>query len=123
MQQRVSIARALIHDPKLILMDEPFGALDSLTKEAMQQKLKTLLLDTDKTVVFVTHDLDEAVYLADRIFVMAASPGRIHDVITTGLPKERVKYSSEYNAVRDEVFSKCITAARISSKYNKKEMK
>ena len=119
MKQRVAIARALAVEPEIFFMDEPFGALDSLTKENMQMKLKNLLEDKSKTVIFVTHDLDEAVFLADRIIVMQASPGRIYTIIETGLPKNRVKYSGEYNAVRDEVFSKCITAAKLSSKYNK----
>ena len=123
MKQRVAIARALAVEPEIFFMDEPFGALDSLTKENMQLKLKTLLDDKNKTVIFITHDLDEAVFLADRIIVMQSFPGSINTIIETKLPKNRVKYSSEYNAVRDEVFSKCIAAAKLSSKYNKKEMK
>jgi len=112
MKQRVAIARALAVESEVFLMDEPFGALDSLTKDAMQNHLKALLDDTKKTVVFVTHDLDEAVTLADKIIILKRSPGRISAVVETGLPKKREKYSSEYKAVRDEVFAKCIAAGQ-----------
>jgi NitT/TauT family transport system ATP-binding protein len=77
MQQRVSIARALLHDPDLLLMDEPFAALDALTRERMSDELQSLWMATGKTVVFVTHSISEAVFLADRILVMSRRPGRI----------------------------------------------
>jgi NitT/TauT family transport system ATP-binding protein len=77
MRQRTSIVRALIHDPPLLIMDEPFGALDALTREQMRIDIEALWLRTRKTVLFVTHDVDEAVLLADRVVVMSPRPGRI----------------------------------------------
>ncbi len=89
MQQRAAIVRALIHDPPLLLMDEPFGALDALTREQMRIDLEELWLSTQKTVVFITHSIDEAVLLADRVMVMSPRPGRIERIIDVGLPRPR----------------------------------
>jgi NitT/TauT family transport system ATP-binding protein len=89
MQQRAAIVRALIHDPPLLLMDEPFGALDALTREQMRIDLEELWLSTQKTVVFITHSIDEAVLLADRVMVMSPRPGRIERTIDVDLPRPR----------------------------------
>jgi NitT/TauT family transport system ATP-binding protein len=89
MRQRTSIVRALIHDPPLLLMDEPFGALDALTREQMRVDLEALWLRTRKTVLFVTHSIDEAVLLADRVVVMSPRPGRIEQIIDVALPRPR----------------------------------
>jgi len=89
MRQRVAIARALIHDAPLLLMDEPFGALDALTREQMRLDLEALWLATRKTVLFITHSIDEAVLLADRVVVMSPRPGRIERVFEPALARPR----------------------------------
>ncbi len=89
MRQRTAIVRALIHDPPFLLMDEPFGALDALTREQMRLDLEALWLETGKTVLFITHSIDEAVLLADRVVVMSARPGTIEREIPIGLPRPR----------------------------------
>jgi NitT/TauT family transport system ATP-binding protein len=89
MKQRVAIARALANQPRVLLMDEPFGALDAQTRAQMQLYLKQIWATEDVTIVFITHDLDEAVYLADRIIVLSAQPGRIAEIIEVPLPQPR----------------------------------
>ena len=89
MKQRTAIARGLIHDPPLLMMDEPFGALDALTREQMRLDLEQLWMSTRKTVVFITHSIDEAILLADRVVVMSPRPGRIERIIEVGMDRPR----------------------------------
>src|SRR3989440_6790134 len=89
MKQRVAIARALANDPQVLLMDEPFGALDALTRQIMQELLTDLWQRYRKTVLFVTHDIDEAIFLGDVIYVMTARPGRMRTTLTLDIPRPR----------------------------------
>ena len=89
MKQRCAIARALVHDPGLLLMDEPFGALDALTREQMRIDLERIWMQSHKTVLFITHSIDEAVLLSDRVIVMSPRPGRIERVLDVDMPRPR----------------------------------
>ena len=103
MKQRVGIARALANDPAVLLMDEPFGALDAQTRNQMQMELLRIWKETKKTVLFVTHSVDEAVFLADRIVVMTARPGSIKDLWDIDLSRPRDRASSDFIALRREI--------------------
>ena len=106
MSQRVSVCRALLHSPPLLLMDEPFGALDALTRDQMMIDLQRLWLGTRQTVLFVTHSVPEAVFLSDRIVVMTPRPGQIQKVVEIDLPRPRklaVRSSPEFHSAVDEI--------------------
>ncbi|APX34039.1 ATP-binding protein [Brachybacterium sp. P6-10-X1] len=108
MKQRCAIARAYAMDPSILLMDEPFGALDALTRVRMQEHLLQTWEQDKRTIVFITHDVDEAVFLAGRVVVMAAKPGRIDRVIDVDLPyprNEEVRLSERFSTIRNDVWT------------------
>lgn len=105
MRQRVAIARALANDPDLLLMDEPFGALDAQTRNKMQVELLSIWERSKKTILFVTHSVDEAVFLSDRIVVMSPRPGKIRSVVQVTIPRPRDRTAPEFAQLRREVLA------------------
>ena len=112
MQQRVALARCLINDPDLILMDEPLGALDALTREKMQSLVLKIWKETGKTIILITHSVEEALLLGERLFVMAPRPGRIHKEYQLpfaewglGRSLRDIKLEKEFSAVREEILT------------------
>ncbi len=103
MKQRVGIARALVNHPDVLLMDEPFGALDAQTRNLMQAGLIRILEKTDQTIIFVTHSVDEAVYLSDRIVVLTKRPAKIKEVVDVPWPRPRDRASPEFTALRKKI--------------------
>ncbi len=100
MRQRVALIRVLANDPSILLMDEPFAAVDAQTRAVLQRELERLWSQTHKTVLFVTHSVEEAIFLGDRVVVMTARPGRVKDIILVDLPRPRDPTSNEFNAYR-----------------------
>jgi NitT/TauT family transport system ATP-binding protein len=105
MRQRVALARVLVNDPKMLLMDEPFAALDAQTRTIMQNELLRVWSAERRTALFITHNIEEAVLLGDRVVVMTACPGRIKDIVTVTLPRPRDVTSAEFNETRRYVAS------------------
>ncbi len=108
MKQRVGIARALVSEPDILLADEPFAAIDAMTREAMQSELERFVTKTGQTVVFITHSIDEAITLADRVVVISFRPGRIKEIVDVNLPRPRfdydVKILPEFGELYDHIW-------------------
>jgi ABC-type nitrate/sulfonate/bicarbonate transport system ATPase subunit len=108
MQQRVNLARALVMDPKILLMDEPFAALDAQTREAMQEELLRIWKAAGKTVLFITHQIDEAIFLSDRVIVFSGRPGRVRDSIAIDIERPRalrLKREPRFHALEDRIWT------------------
>lgn len=105
MAQRAAIARALVNRPEVLLLDEPLGALDALTRSYLQQELQRIWLQEGITMILVTHDVEEAAYLGDKVLVMHPRPGRIHKIIPVALARPRKKMSSEFAKIKGEILS------------------
>ena len=108
MQQRVNLARALVMDPKILLMDEPFAALDAQTREYMQEELLRIWSQANKTVLFITHQIDEAIFLSDRVIVFSARPGRVREHVKVDIERPRslkLKRDPRFHALEDRIWS------------------
>jgi NitT/TauT family transport system ATP-binding protein len=108
MQQRVNLARALVMDPKILLMDEPFASLDAQTREVMQEELLRIWVQARKTVLFVTHQIDEAIYLSDRIVVFSGRPGNVKEIIPVAIERPRrlkMKRETRFHQIEDRIWS------------------
>jgi NitT/TauT family transport system ATP-binding protein len=112
MQQRCGLARALVSDPDVLLMDEPFGAVDALTRIRLQEELSAIVERTSATVVFVTHDVEEAVYLSDRVAVMTTGPGEIKEVVDVDLPRPRDRSPEVIAPIAERVLSLVLGGGR-----------
>lgn len=113
MAQRVAIARALINHPVALLMDEPMGALDAFTRADLQDKLLELWQENDTTMILVTHDVDEALYLSDRIVIMSPRPGKISEILNVPLPRPRQRSGADFTAMRSSILEKLHLASEI----------
>ncbi len=117
MAQRVAIARALVNQPRVLLLDEPFGALDALTRIQMQQEILRIWEAQRTTMILVTHDIDEAVFLGDEVVVMSSRPGTIRKRLPVGLPRPRDRSSPDFIALRKEIHREFFTAAELPFAY------
>jgi NitT/TauT family transport system ATP-binding protein len=112
MRQRTAIARTLAVNPEILLMDEPFGALDAQTRNILQEQLLDIWNKEKKKVLFVTHNVDEAVFLADRVIIMTARPGRIKEIVEINIPRPRIRTETEVNKVRNVILQSLFEEVR-----------
>lgn len=117
MQQRVSIARALVNRPDILLLDEPFGALDALTRISMQNEVLRIWEAERKTMILVTHDIDEAIYLGDRVIILSNRPGKIKKVIRVELPRPRERTNDTFQRIRKEIYQHFFENTELSLEY------
>lgn len=117
MQQRASIARALVNSPDILLLDEPFGALDALTRINMQNEVLRIWEKEKKTMILVTHDIDEAIFLSDRIVVLSSRPGEIKQLIPVEMPRPRDRSSSEFIRIRKKIYKEFFKESEIELEY------
>jgi len=117
MSQRAAIARALVNNPNILLLDEPFGALDALTRIQMQQEILRIWNQEKTTMMLVTHDIDEAIFLGDRVVVMSSRPGTIEEIIAVDFPRPRDRGSVEFALLKKKVYSYFFKDAEVSPEY------
>ncbi len=119
MRQRVGLARALVTEPKILLMDEPFAAIDAITREVMQDELLRIVAETKQTCVFITHSVDEAIVLADRIVVLTDRPGKVRGILEVEIPRPRtantLRHHPQYTELRDELWRLLRKAGTVSA--------
>ena len=115
MKQRVAIARALVNDPDVLLMDEPFGALDAQTRNSLQDELLRIWTETKKTIIFITHNVDEAVYLGDRVLVLTKRPAKIKKEFKIALPRKRNRTNTEFVMLRKDILEELMAEINIQS--------
>jgi NitT/TauT family transport system ATP-binding protein len=127
MRQRVGLARALVTEPSILLMDEPFAAVDAITRELMQDEVARIIKATGQTIVFITHSVDEAITLGDRIIVITDRPGRVKEILPVSIPRPRsgreIRHLSEYVELRDRVWSLLAKEPRPEQKRSPAETK
>lgn len=118
MSQRAAIARGLVNSPKILLLDEPFGALDALTRIQMQQEVLRIWEKEKTTMILVTHDIDEAIYLADRIVVMSSRPGKIEEILPVQIPRPRDRSTPEFAQLKKKIYKHFFKDIEILPEYN-----
>lgn len=117
MQQRVSIARALVGNPEILLLDEPFGALDALTRMNMQNEILRIWEKEHKTMILVTHDIDEAIFLSDRILVLSSRPGQVKDIVSVDMYRPRDRSSDDFLKIRQRIYRHFLQNSNVDIEY------
>jgi NitT/TauT family transport system ATP-binding protein len=117
MKQRVAIARALANDPKILLMDEPFASVDAQTRNILQDELLRIWKETQKTILYVTHNIDEAVYLGDRVIVLTSPPANVKLIHEIGLKRPRIRTSWDFTKIRNKILTEVVEEVKLRSPY------